>query len=254
MDASAPDPPPGRNLRLVLEYDGTSYAGWERQKNGLGIQELIEEAVRRITGESPVIEASGRTDAGVHALGQVASFRLVKPMPPDKLRLALNAVLPPDVAVREAAEAPPEFHARKSAKSKLYRYTILNDRVRRPLLRDQAFHFPQPLDEASMAEAARRLAGTHDFSAFAREAERRKSCVRTILDARVRREPPLLLVEIEGTGFLYNMVRIVTGTLIDVGLGRRRPEDIDGLLAGKERAAAGFTVPPHGLALVLVRY
>jgi tRNA pseudouridine38-40 synthase len=243
-----------RTLKLVLEYDGTAYVGWERQKNGLAIQEVLEEAFWTIAGERVVVEGSGRTDAGVHALGQAASVVVERPLDLRKLRLGLNAVLPPDVSVISIDEAEAGFHARKSAKSKLYRYTILNDPARRPLWRHRAYHFPQPLDVSAMDEAARALEGTHDFTAFAREADRKKSCVRTILSAKVRAEPPFVHVELEGTGFLYNMVRIVTGTLIDVGLGKRAPADLARLIAQRSRAESGFTVPAHGLALVVVRY
>jgi len=243
-----------RNLKLVIEYDGTAYAGWERQKNGLGIQEVLEEGVRAITGERVVAEASGRTDAGVHALGQVVSVRLAKDIHPRKLKLGLNAVMPPDVAVLDVEEVSPDFHARRSAKSKLYRYTILNDSARRPHQRDVSYHFPRPLHHEAMAAAAAHFVGTHDFTGFAREADRKKTCVRTILDARVRREGCLVHLEVVGTGFLYNMVRIITGTLLEVGVGRRDPDSIPLLLAEKRRASSGYTVPAHGLALVEVHY
>jgi tRNA pseudouridine38-40 synthase len=243
-----------RNVKAVLEYDGTAYVGWERQSNGLGIQELLEEAIWTITRERVVVEGSGRTDAGVHARGQVASFLLANPMLLVKLRLALNAVLAPDVAVLSLEEMPPEFHARKSAKSKLYHYTILNDRVRRPHLRWTSYHVPAALDAGAMDRAAQHLEGTHDFRAFAREADRKRTCVRTVLSCRVRSAPPLLVIEVLGTGFLYNMVRIITGTLIEVGLGRRDPDSIPDLLFDSTRAQAGYTVPPLGLSLVEVRY
>jgi tRNA pseudouridine38-40 synthase len=243
-----------RNLKAVIAYDGTSYVGWERQKNGLGIQEVLEEAVHTITRERVVVHGSGRTDAGVHAWGQVASFAIQNDIHPNKLRLGLNAVLPPDVAVLSIEEVAPEFHARRSAKSKLYRYTILNDPARRPHARFTSYHFPQALDVDAMARGARHLEGTHDFSAFAREADRKKTCVRTILCARVLAESPFVHVELEGTGFLYNMVRIVTGTLIEIGTGRRSPDRIPELIAGKARDDSGYTVPPQGLALCVVRY
>ncbi len=245
---------PVRNLKIVVSYDGTNYCGWETQKNGLAVQEVIEGAIRRITGETVQIEGSGRTDAGVHALGQVATFALRHQIHPRKLTLALNAVMPDDIAVLEAAEVPPGFHARFSARSKTYRYTILNDRARRPLLRAQVFHFPQPLDVERMREAIRALVGTHDFRAFTKEAFRKPNCVRTIFEASVERHGALIEIEITGSGFLYNMVRIVAGTLIDVGLGRRPPDSIEALLRGERRADAGFTVPPSGLCLVRVGY
>lgn len=249
MTAGAP-----RNLKAVIEYDGTAYVGWERQKNGLGIQEVIEEAIHTITRERVVIEGSGRTDAGVHAFGQVASFRIEKDIPPRKLRLGLNAVLPPDIAVRSIEDVDPEFHARKSARSKTYRYTILNAETRSPHARQTSYHFPQALDETAMAEAAACFVGTHDFTAFAREADRKKTCVRTILAAQIRRDGEFVHVEVTGTGFLYNMVRIITGTLIEVGLGRRSADSVPALLGSKQRSESGYTVPPHGLALIHVMY
>jgi tRNA pseudouridine38-40 synthase len=244
----------GRNLMLVVEYDGTGFVGWERQNNGPSIQEALEAAVFQITRERVAIDGSGRTDAGVHAAGQVASLRLMRQIHLDKLRTGVNAVLPRGIAVRSVREVSTGFHARKSALSKRYRYTVLNSRVRRPLLRFGTLHVPQVLDVARMGEAARHFVGTHDFRAFAKEAQLRPSCVRTILDSRIRAEPPLLHYEVQGTGFLYNMVRIITGTLIEVGRGWRAPESIPHLLKGRPREEAGWTVPPEGLTLVEVRY
>lgn len=244
-----------RNLKMVLEYDGSAYVGWERQKNGLAVQEVLERAVHTITRERVVVEGSGRTDAGVHARGQVASFRLERDIHLRKLRLGINAVTPPDVSVLSISEARPEFHARRSAVSKWYRYTILNASSSRPLVRHVVYHHPRSLDVDGMARAAALLEGTHDFRAFAKEAQRKRSCVRTILGARVRREEPFIHVDLEGTGFLYNMVRIVVGTLIEAGSGRREPESVADLLGGPARRAdAGFTAPPEGLALMEVRY
>lgn len=245
--------------RVVLSYDGGRFCGWERQKNGLAVQEVVEDALYRLTQERVEVHGSGRTDAGVHAEGQVVSFRVARPMLPRKLRLGLNALLPPDVAALSCERAAPDFHARFSARRKTYRYRILNGPARRPLLRGQAYHFPQTLDVARMDAAAKTLVGTHDFRAFAKESARKKNCVRTVfaasataetLDAETR----LVAVELTGSGFLYNMVRIVTGTLAEIGLGRRPVDAFGPLLAGVRRADAGFTVPPHGLCLVSVDY
>ncbi len=243
-----------QNLKLVIEYDGTRYVGWERQDNGLSIQAVLEDALFTITRERVLTEASGRTDAGVHARAQVVSVAISRKIMPRKLRLGLNAVLPDDVAVLDIEEAAEGFHARKSAKSKHYRYTILRGPARRPLARLTSFHFPQALDVQRMDAAARLLEGRHDFSAFAKEAARKKSCVRTILEARVTAENEFVHVDLTGTGFLYNMVRIVTGTLIEVGQGRRPMESVAALLEGAKRTHAGFTVPPHGLMLMSVHY
>lgn len=254
-----PAPPGAANWRAVVSYDGTRFCGWERQKNGYGVQQALEDALHRLAGERVVVHGSGRTDAGVHALGQVASFRLVRRMTPRKLRLALNALLPEDVAVLAIEPAADAFHARFDARRKTYRYDVLNGPTRRPLERRRVFHFPQALDPAPMARAAAALVGTHDFRAFAKESFRRKTCVRTIFDATVRAEPVdaesrLISIELVGSGFLYNMVRIVVGTLIDVGLGRRPASCVAEILASGRRAAAGFTVPPTGLTLVRVDY
>jgi tRNA pseudouridine38-40 synthase len=243
-----------RNYRLILEYDGTRYVGWERQDNGLSIQAVLEEALFTITRERLTTEASGRTDAGVHAKAQVVSVAIQRKVVPRKLRLGLNAVLPEDIAVRAVEEVPANFHARKSAKSKHYRYTLLTGPVRSPLLRHNTFHFPQALDVSKMDAAARLLEGKHDFSAFAKEAKKKKSCVRSILESRVSADGSLVHVDLVATGFLYNMVRIITGTLIEVGLGRRPMESMSALLKGGSRAHAGFTVPPQGLTLMRVDY
>ena len=254
-DVSTPLPPaPERNVRLTLEYDGRAYCGWETQKNGTAIQEVLERAIFEITREHREVFGSGRTDAGVHARGQVASFRSAKDITMRKLRLGLNAVLPEDIAVVAAAVVPDAFHARFSAVSKTYRYSILNARSRHPLERHRVFHFPQALDVASMQRAAAALVGTHDFRAFAKEAHRRKNCVRTMIEARVESDGVRVDVVLRGTGFLYNMVRIVTGTLIEIGIGRRPESTFAQALATGKRVDAGFTVPPDGLCLESVEY
>lgn len=242
-----------RTLRLLVEYDGSRFVGWERQRNGLGIQEVLEQAFSSILGEYVSADGSGRTDAGVHALGQVVSVRSQKDIAPGKLVLALNAVLPPDVSVKEISIAADGFHARFSARSKTYRYSILNSRARSPLMRDRAYHFPRALDVGAMARAASCLVGTHDFSAFAKESEE-KNCVRTIFRAEVIRSGDLVVFEVCGSGFLYNMVRILTGTLLEIGVGRRAPESMAELVMGSARADSGFTVSPLGLTLVHVGY
>lgn len=255
VDPSNVVPPlPERNVKLTLEYDGRGYCGWETQRNGVAVQEVLEGAIFEITRERREVFGSGRTDAGVHARGQVASFRLSKDLTMRKLRLGLNAVLPEDIAVVGAAVVPEAFHARFSAVSKTYRYSILNSRSRHPLERGRVFHFPQTLDADAMARAAATLVGTHDFRAFAKEAHRRKNCVRTMLEARVEVHGERIDVVLRGTGFLYNMVRIVTGTLVEIGIGRR-PETVfvRALETGK-RVDAGFTVPPDGLCLERVEY
>lgn len=244
-----------RHLRATVSYLGTRYVGWERQNNGLAIQEVLERALLRICREEVAVEGSGRTDAGVHAAGQVISFDLHNPMDLRKLRLGWNAVMPEDVSVLEIAEAPLAFHARKSATSKTYRYTIVNHPARFPLHHARSYHFPRPLDLGAVREGLRAIEGEHDFRAFAREAWRKKSCVRTIYSARLIEEAPLLHLELEGSGFLYNMIRILVGTLLEIGLGKRRSGEIETLLAeARPRKHAGYTVPARGLCLMEVRY
>lgn len=247
-------PPCPRNLRLVIEYDGAGYVGWEKQKNGLGIQQVVEDAVHRITGERPVVNGSGRTDAGVHALGQVASFTLLNAIAVTDLQRALNAVLPEDVAVVDADEVDLFFHARFSATSKTYRYRMLTGRVPSPLRRRTVYHHRAPLDVEPMREAARLFVGRHDFSAFCREAERIGDCRRTVHRADVEGDGRLLTFHLAADGFLYNMVRIIVGSLTYVGSGKLSPRDISDLLEGGSRKSAGPTVPPHGLTLVEVCY
>ncbi len=247
-------PLPPRNLVIVLEYDGSRYCGWEKQRNGLGIEEVVEDAIERITGERPVVNASGRTDAGVHALGQVASFTLAHRIPAPDLARALDAVLPEDVAVLEAREASLFFHARFSARSKLYRYSLLLGRAKAPLSRTRCHHLRGPLDLDSMRRAARLLVGRHDFSAFCHEAERIGDCRRTMHSVELREDGRFLHIELAADGFLYNMVRIIVGSLIYVGQGKLDEERIRELLRGGERKFSGPTVPARGLHLVRVSY
>lgn len=253
-------PPPGagagepQNLRAVLQYEGTRYAGWERQTNGIGIQEILEAAIRRITGETVTVHASGRTDAGVHAEGQVVSFHLRRRMPQRKLRLGLNAVMPDDIAVIDIVPAAPDFHARFSARSKVYRYSIWNADWPAVLGRHLVHHVPQPLDVGAMREAAAHLVGRHDFRAFTKEADRRASTVRNVLRVEIRTAGSAIHLEFEAEGFLYNMVRIATGTLIEVGRGATPPSSVKEILEGRDRTKAGPTAPASGLCLVSVFY
>lgn len=248
-------PEGARRLALIIEYDGGAYVGWERQRNGLGVQEVLEEALAVLAREPVTLEGSGRTDAGVHARGQVASCTFPRPdLPTEKIRLALNGLTPPDVAVLHVVEVPASFHARFGAVAKRYRYTILNDRVRRPLTRHIAHQEPRDLDIDRMAAAAGHFVGTHDFRAFAKEPERKASTVRTVLASELRVAPPYLHYEVEGEGFLYNMVRILSGTLVDIGTGRLDPARLPDLLTGGPRTATGTTLPALGLCLLWVRY
>ena len=243
-----------RNLKLTIEYDGTSYAGWQTQAGRPTIQQTLEDAVHRITGERVHVQGSGRTDSGVHALGQAANFRTHAKIPAAKLRLALNALLPPDIVVRRVREAPPDFHAQFDARWKTYRYTILNDRVPTALDRFFCHQVPVPLDVRAMRRAARCLVGRHDFQAFRSEGWREKDTVRTIRRLTIAKNGRVVHITVEGNGFLYNMVRAIAGTLIDIGRGKRPPEDMQKILASRDRKQAGPTAPARGLCLIGVKY
>lgn len=245
---------PPRNIKIVVEYDGAGYAGWEKQKTGLGVEEVVRDAVQKITGEKTTINGAGRTDAGVHASGQVASFTILKEIPVKDLVRALNAVLPDDVAIVSGEEVDLYFHARFSAISKIYRYHIWNAPIRSPLHHRRSFHIRADMDLDEMRRAADCLEGTHDFAGFAKETEDQEDTVRTVRRIAFERHGGVFTIDFEGDGFLYNMVRILAGTLIDVGLRRKRSQDILHVLATRDRKLAGPTLPARGLELVRVFY
>ncbi|MGE5591007.1 MAG: tRNA pseudouridine(38-40) synthase TruA [Bacillota bacterium] len=259
--AADAQPNVSRNVRLVVQYDGTDLHGFQRQKGDLSVQEALERAIRQVTGEEALLAAAGRTDAGVHALGQVVTFRTAARLPLERLPWALNAHLPSSIVVQSAAEVPPDFHARFSAHAKTYRYAIQNSRFPVPLAARYAYLWREPLDVEAMGRAARHLVGRHDFAAFRATGSSARTTVRTVLDCRVEAEPlegtdggRLVAVWITADGFLYNMVRIMAGTLLEVGAGRRAPDDLPAILASRQRSRAGKTLPPHGLCLVRVDY
>lgn len=249
-----------RTIKLTLRYDGTAYGGFAPQPNAVTISALLREAIRRATGEVPRLAVAGRTDAGVHARGQVVSFSTASRIPADRFPHALNAHLPHDVVAVAAEEVPPAFHARYDAVSKVYSYTIDNSPFPDPLLRRYAWFVPQPLDLGAMRAAAALLVGRHDFAAFRSTGGAAKTSVRTLHRLEVAEVPGapvvgrLLRIEAEADGFLYNMVRILAGTLVEVGLGRRSLDDVRAALATGDRTRAGRTAPPHGLCLEAVRY
>ena len=243
-----------RTLKLTLAYDGTRYVGWQRQAEGESIQGVLEDALARFEGNPVTVHGAGRTDAGVHALGQVASVQLTCGHDVDTLTRALNAQLPEDLRVRVIEEAPPGFHARFSARAKTYRYQIRNGRVASPFDRAYVWHLPERLDAPAMRCAAQTLAGRHDFSAFQSIGTQVPDSIRTITASDVRSEGDLLLYEVTADGFLRHMVRAIVGTLVEIGRGWRTPESIATLLANGVRAEAGATAPPHGLFLVRVDY
>ncbi len=244
-------------MKLTLQYDGTDFVGWQRQATGTSIQGLLEDAVRPIEGGHVDVHGAGRTDAGVHALGQVCSFRLTASIQPRSLILALNAVLPPDVRVVDAEVMPADFHARFSSTGKIYDYRIVTGLVASPFLRRYAWHVKGRLDIDVMREASSRFVGTHDFAALQGHGAVRRSTVRTItrLDwsGAGGTEDPLVM-RVEGDGFLRHMVRNIAGTLVDIGLRRRSPSDIETILASRSRPQAGPTAPAAGLFLRQVLY
>jgi tRNA pseudouridine38-40 synthase len=244
-----------RNIRLLLEYDGTRYHGWQRQLDAVTIQEVLEAAIARLTGEAVALIGSGRTDAGVHARGQVANFRTGSAIPLKAFHQGLNSLLPRDIAVLAAAEAPPEFHARKSARAKTYEYRILNRPDRSPLNRHFAWWIAPPLDLAGMTAAAASLPGEHDFTAFRASGSDNLNPVRRVLAATWRNAPAgWLIFTITADGFLRGMVRSLVGTLAEVGRGKAPPTLLAELLRSGARHLAGPTAPPQGLYLMEVFY
>jgi len=251
-----------RTLKLTLAYDGTAYAGWQSQPNQPTLQDALEAALAHVTGEAIRVVASGRTDAGVHALGQVVSFPTASELAPETVRKALNAELPDDIVVLAAAEARAAFHATHDAIRKRYRYVIHDGPVRDVFHRRHAWHYRRKLDAAAMHRAAQALAGTHDFRSFESAWPQRTSSVRTIFEIGVARaagatpgsEENFVILEVEADGFLYNMVRAIVGTLVEVGRGVRGETWPGEVLAALDRRAAGMTAPPEGLCLVRVDY
>ena len=247
-----------RTLRLTLAYDGTGYAGWQVQPDQPTVQGTLERAIAKVTGDSARILASGRTDAGVHALGQVASFRTGTRLATDVLGRALNAELPHDVAVLEVAEVHEGFHPIRDATAKRYRYTIHDGPVRDVFSRRYCWQYRWHLDVDSMHRAAGSLLGTHDFAAFETSGAPRLSTVRTVFDISVRRgrggNSDVITLEVEADGFLYNMVRTIVGTLVEVGRGARPEAWVAEVLASADRRQAGLTAPPQGLFLAFVTY
>jgi tRNA pseudouridine38-40 synthase len=243
-----------RNIKLLICYDGTDFSGWQRQPDRRTVQQCLEEAIGQLTGSEAPTNASGRTDAGVHALGQVVHFYSASRHPTAVFIKALNAILPADVRVLGAWDMPQAFHATLDARSKRYRYVIDNGPVADPFRLRYSAHVYQKLNVDAMHRAAQALKGRHDFHSFETNWPNRTSSVRTILDVGVTRFDDLIHIEVEADGFLYNMVRSITGTLILVGLGRWPESKVAEALAAEDRRQAGPTAPPQGLFLVRVRY
>ncbi len=244
-----------RNLKLTICYEGSDFSGWQVQPNQRTIQAEIERALLEIEEKPVRIQGSGRTDAGVHALGQVASFKLENRIPLKNLQKALNRRLPPAIRILDVVEVGPEFHARHSAVAKTYEYRWRRDEVCPPFERRFVWHHPYPLDEAAMIRAAPLFEGEHDFRSMAtNNGADLLSTVRTIYSSRLERLGPLLIYRVRGSGFLYNMVRNVAGTLLEVGRGNIAADSIPAILEARDRSAAGPTAPAVGLFLVSVEY
>ena len=249
-----------RNLKVILAYDGTDFCGWQVQPDAQSVQGALSQAIGRVTGEKVLPQGSGRTDAGVHALGQVASFSIASPIPAENLSKALNDVLPASIRVLEVTEQPAEFHARKSARAKTYRYRIYRDAICPPFLARYVWHYPYPLDDDKMNRAAAGVVREHDFTSFAAvDSEHSRdsagaSNVRRIFESEWRREAEELIYTVRGNGFLHHMVRNLVGTLLLAGKRTLQPEDIVQILQARNRSAAAATAPANGLYLVSVEY
>ena len=244
-----------RNIKLVIEYDGKEFNGWQKQPNKLNIQGEIERAIKQITGEEVDLTASGRTDAGVHALGQVANFKTNSNIPIEKIPIALNSNLKKSIVIKSAEEVEERFHSRLNCKRKTYRYIINNSKYGTAIYRNLEPHIPMKLDIQKMQEAVKYFEGEHDFKAFKASGTSSKSSVRTIYKAEViDAGNERIYIELTGSGFLYNMVRIISGTLVEVGLGKIEPNEIKTIIESQKRENAGKTLPPQGLYLVKVEY
>lgn len=243
-----------RNIQLVLEYDGTRFRGFQKQKRARTVQREIQKALFRILRERSSVIPASRTDSGVHARGQVVNFKTGSRIPLPNIQRALNTYLPEDLAVRKIRLVPPGFHARYQAKRKLYCYRLLTGTERRPLDRFYSVHYSFPLDVPGMRKAARLLEGRKDFRSFEAHSDGGKNSVRTLFRARIRKEGPYLVFHFEGDGFLYNMVRNIVGTLLLLGRGKITLPEFERILEARDRRLAGPTAPPQGLVLEKVSY
>ena len=243
-----------RNIKLTISYDGLNYSGWQQQRGKRTIQGELERAVGELTGVFIKVNGASRTDAGVSALGQVANFFIDSPIPTKNFVNAINHRLPRDIVVTEADEADQTFDASGSAKSKLYRYTIFTGKNRNVLKTRNCWHRHTALDIAAMGAAAKMLIGKKDFKSFASAADKRESSIRTVMQCEVTQEDKWVYIDIEADRFLYNMVRNIVGTLVEIGRGKWKPEKINEILEAKDRTAAGPIAPAAGLCLIWIKY
>ncbi len=243
-----------RNIKVILSYDGTHYGGWQRQNNAVTVQEKVEMALKTLTGERITVHASGRTDSGVHALGQVLHFKTESGIPTERFALALNTQLPEDIRAIWAEDVQEGFHSRFCAKGKVYLYQIDRGAIASPFYRRYAWHIPKPLNVSIMDRAKDAFLGEHDFAAFMATGSCVHSTVRNIYRLDLSERKNRLKIEVEGNGFLYNMVRIMVGTLVEIGQGKKKAEDLPEIIASKDRERAGITAPAKGLFLKEVLY
>ena len=244
-----------RNIKLLIEYDGKNFAGWQSQPDKTSIQSEIERAIEEVTGEAVELTASGRTDAGVHALGQVANFHTNTQIEISKIPYAINSKLPKSIIIKGAEEVEERFHSRYCCKGKTYRYRINNNEFPSALNRYREFHVSQKLDVEAMKKTLEYFLGTHDFKGFKSSGgNEKKTTIRTLTKTELKEKDGIIEIELSGDGFLYNMVRIIVGTVVDVGLGKIKVEDIPEIIGSKDRTRAGKTLPPQGLYLVEVKY
>ena len=243
------------NIKLIIEYDGTDYHGWQSQQNAISVQDTVETAINTlIPSEKCKLIASSRTDVGVHAFGQTANFHTASDIPGEKFAPALNGILPEDIAVKLSESVPEEFHSRFDSTGKKYRYVISNSKYRSALLRHRACHVSPPLDIEKMRRAASYFVGRHDFSAFQATGGSMRDTRKIIYSCTIETDGDIITIEVDGDGFLYNMVRIMAGTLIEVGKGKRPPDSITETILSRNRHMAGKTAPAQGLYLVEVYY
>ncbi len=238
-----------KRIMLTVAYDGSAYHGWQIEPTGLTIEEMLNRALSGLLREEIRVSGASRTDAGVHALGNLCVFDTASPIPPEKIAPALSGRLPDDIVVQESREVPADFHPRRCDSIKTYEYTVYRGRVPNPLVRRYSYFFYRPLDIEAMRRAGAHLVGLHDFKSFCAAGSQAETTVRRILSLTVREDGPFLRIEVRGTGFLYNMVRIIAGTLIKAGLGQLDPDGIPAVLSARDRRLAGPTAPPQGLCL-----
>lgn len=243
-----------KRIKIIVAYDGTNYNGWQIQPTGITIEGILNQALTELTKEPVTVIGASRTDSGVHALGNVAVFDTNTRIPPEKIAYALNQRLPEDIVVQDSCEVPLDFHPRRCASRKTYEYKILNRTFPMPLNRYDCYFTYRKLDVEKMRKAAGWLVGEHDFKSFCSVHSQAETTVRTIYDLTVTKEQDILTICVTGSGFLYNMVRILAGTLLQVGMGERSPDEMPDILKAQDRAAAGPTAPAHGLTMIGIEF